>query len=662
MYRAEFLISMARLEIGQEVIAPSTSYVVNSILGEGTFGEVALCRKRCSDETVALKLIKNQKHVNNGKNEAAILQFLRERDSEHHHIVRWFNSFEYRDTYCLEFERLDISLCDYIELFNRMSLMQIRPVIYQMAEALRFLSTLGIVHGDVKPENILLVDQVSGFQVKLIDFGAAHLASCVRRGDITQTSWYRAPEVLLGVKYNQAIDMWSLGCIAVEMLTGKVLFPGVNSKDMVRHIVKTVGTPPSSLLHRGAYTFKYFHQRSVRCTQRWRLKSCVLRRRYRGRERAINNIEDLYQRDTIFHDTSSTEKELDWEYFIDMVIKMLNLDPQERITPEGVLEHTFISMRHMLEVFNTEHVSQCVEMMRCAHLDQNHPDRSATIHNQERDLEEHYSSENAPESSPISIQVLNDVELVSSLNHETSGESRKRSREEEPGEEGSSSEKKRKCEATMRYKSKNRKGVTFVVNSEPRTPEAGPSNPQQETSQDTHRPNLRRKKTPYPREIPPVDSSSNNNNSGGSKKRSREPEETEHQRHVQDLHRMPNLKKREKTPYSPEVPAVESFSPSNESDEKQRPKLLIRWKIKTPKLVPVVVRLENKETPSLEIMRPESSPIPILVPIDEEQVLSSNRETSRGSRKRSGEEEDGEEERCFLVRGEKRRRPTPPKT
>jgi hypothetical protein len=86
-----------------------------------------------------------------------------------------------------------------------------------------------IIHCDLKPENILLAPPGPGGgslgQLKLIDFGSACFESRTAYSYI-QSRFYRSPEVLLGLSYSAAIDMWSFGCVAAELFLGLPLFPG----------------------------------------------------------------------------------------------------------------------------------------------------------------------------------------------------------------------------------------------------------------------------------------------------------------------------------------------------------------------------------------------------------------------------------------------------
>ena len=103
-----------------------------------------------------------------------------------------------------------------------------------------------IIHCDLKPENILLCNPKRS-AIKIVDFGS----SCQlgqRIYQYIQSRFYRSPEVLLGIPYDLAIDMWSLGCILVEMHTGEPLFSGANEVDQMNKIVEVLGLPPKHVL------------------------------------------------------------------------------------------------------------------------------------------------------------------------------------------------------------------------------------------------------------------------------------------------------------------------------------------------------------------------------------------------------------------------------
>uniref|UniRef100_A0A8D2ZWS9 Protein kinase domain-containing protein n=1 Tax=Scophthalmus maximus TaxID=52904 RepID=A0A8D2ZWS9_SCOMX len=203
---------------------------VEAFLGEGTFGFVTKCHNFETDEAVAIKISKSDpSFLQQARREIAILKQLQCLDPDTCNIVRWNGYFFHKDHICLSFELLDQSLFAYMKERNNFGLpvMELRPIIYQINMALGHLKSKGIAHTDLKPDNVMVVDRhQKPLRVKLIDFGLACPASELTPGFIAQSLWYRAPEVMLHIPYNEAIDMWSLGLIAAELATGYPLYPG----------------------------------------------------------------------------------------------------------------------------------------------------------------------------------------------------------------------------------------------------------------------------------------------------------------------------------------------------------------------------------------------------------------------------------------------------
>jgi dual specificity tyrosine-phosphorylation-regulated kinase 1 len=121
--------------------------------------------------------------------------------------------------------------------FAGVSLNLIRKFAKQILKALAYLARpdIDVIHCDLKPENILLRHpKRSG--IKVIDFGSS-CNSSKRMYSYIQSRFYRSPEVMLGLPYSVAIDIWSLGCILVEMHTGEPLFSGTDQFDQMQKIV-----------------------------------------------------------------------------------------------------------------------------------------------------------------------------------------------------------------------------------------------------------------------------------------------------------------------------------------------------------------------------------------------------------------------------------------
>ena len=146
----------------------------------------------------------------------------------------------YREHQCLVFEMLSLNLYELLKntQFGGVSLNLIRKFARQVLKALSFLARrdVDIIHCDLKPENILLRHPKKS-SVKVIDFGSS-CRSNKRMYSYIQSRFYRSPEVMLGLPYSVAIDMWSLGCILAEMHTGEPLFSGSDQFDQMQKIVK----------------------------------------------------------------------------------------------------------------------------------------------------------------------------------------------------------------------------------------------------------------------------------------------------------------------------------------------------------------------------------------------------------------------------------------
>lgn len=146
----------------------------------------------------------------------------------------------YRNHQCLVFEMLSLNLYELLKntQFGGVSLNLIRKFAKQILRALSFLARgdVDVIHCDLKPENILLRHPKKS-AVKVIDFGSS-CRSHKRMYSYIQSRFYRSPEVMLGLPYTVAIDMWSLGCILAEMHTGEPLFSGSDQFDQMQKIIK----------------------------------------------------------------------------------------------------------------------------------------------------------------------------------------------------------------------------------------------------------------------------------------------------------------------------------------------------------------------------------------------------------------------------------------
>ncbi|XP_014397225.1 PREDICTED: dual specificity tyrosine-phosphorylation-regulated kinase 1B isoform X7 [Myotis brandtii] len=297
--------------------APLRKLSVDLIKTYKHINEVVKAYDHQTQELVAIKIIKNKKaFLNQAQIELRLLELMNQHDTEmKYYIVHLKRHFMFRNHLCLVFELLSYNLYDLLRNthFRGVSLNLTRKLAQQLCTALLFLATpeLSIIHCDLKPENILLCNPKRS-AIKIVDFGS----SCQlgqRIYQYIQSRFYRSPEVLLGTPYDLAIDMWSLGCILVEMHTGEPLFSGSNEVDQMNRIVEVLGIPPAPMLDQAPKARKYFERLPG---GGWTLRRTKeLRKDYQGP--GTRRLQE------------------------DLVLRMLEYEPAARISPLGALQHGF---------------------------------------------------------------------------------------------------------------------------------------------------------------------------------------------------------------------------------------------------------------------------------------------------------------------------------
>ncbi|XP_038062942.1 dual specificity tyrosine-phosphorylation-regulated kinase 1B-like [Patiria miniata] len=318
-------------------------YEIDSLIGKGSFGQVAKAYDHQEQEYVAIKIIKNKKpFLNQAQIEVRLLELMNKHDTDcKYYIVKLKRHFMFRNHLCLVFELLSYNLYDLLRNtnFRGVSLNLTRKFAQQMCTALLFLATpeLNIIHCDLKPENILLCNPKRS-AIKIVDFGS----SCQlgqRIYQYIQSRFYRSPEVLLGIPYDMAIDMWSLGCILVEMHTGEPLFSGSNEVDQMNKIIEVLGMPPPHIIDQAPKAHKYF----IKSDKVWVLKKTRDGKKYKSP--GSRKLHDILGVETggpggrrageLGHSVS------DYLKFKDLILRMLEYDPAVRIKPYYALQHSF---------------------------------------------------------------------------------------------------------------------------------------------------------------------------------------------------------------------------------------------------------------------------------------------------------------------------------
>lgn len=318
------------------------SHEVISIIGEGGFSFVTMCRNSKSGDLEAVKISRNEpKIIQQTNQEITILRRLQCLDPDMCHIVRWKEFFFHGENICLNFELLDESLFDFI--VNRekgLSTAEARTILHQTTTALCHLHSIGIIHADIKPDNVMMVNcGQQPLRVKLIDFGLAYPIGG-EPGVSVQTIGYRAPEVVLEIPFHEAIDVWSLGVLAAEAVTVVNLYYAREDYDVLSLIIEYLGQPSDDLLDIGKSTENFFCRRS-NSERRWRFKTLD---EFDGDTDRSDEIRS-YSIDDIPNMMEEGPAE-DVLLLVDLIKKTLQLTPKDRPTPSEVLQHPFFVQSH----------------------------------------------------------------------------------------------------------------------------------------------------------------------------------------------------------------------------------------------------------------------------------------------------------------------------
>ncbi|XP_018112930.1 homeodomain-interacting protein kinase 3 isoform X1 [Xenopus laevis] len=364
-----------QLMLREVLCSVKNTYEVLDFLGRGTFGQVVKCWRRGTNEVVAVKILKNHpSYARQGQIEMGILARLSNENADEFNFVRAYECFQHRNHTCLVFEMLEQNLYDFLKQnkFSPLPLKVIRAILQQVATALKKLKSLGLIHADLKPENIMLVDPVrQPYRVKVIDFGSASYVSKTVCSTYLQSRYYRAPEVILGLPFCEAIDMWSLGCVIAELFLGWPLYPGTQEYDQIRYISQTQGLPGDTLLNAGTKTSRFFCREPDAPYPSWRLKTLEEHEAETGiksketRKYIFNNLDEIVHVNMMVDLDGSDlmAEKADRREFVALLKKMLMIDADKRISPVDTLSQSFITMKHLLDFPHSNHVKSCFYIM-----------------------------------------------------------------------------------------------------------------------------------------------------------------------------------------------------------------------------------------------------------------------------------------------------------
>ncbi|XP_030049739.1 cyclin-dependent kinase 16 isoform X1 [Microcaecilia unicolor] len=233
---------LRRVSLSQIGFGKLETYVKLNKLGEGTYATVYKGKSKLTDNLVALKEIRLEHEE--GAPCTAIREVSLLKDLKHANIVTLHDIIHTEKCLTLVFEYLDKDLKQYMEdCRNVISLHNVKLFLFQLLRGLAYCHQRKVLHRDLKPQNLLINEKG---ELKLADFGLARAKSIPTKtySNEVVTLWYRPPDILLGsIEYSTQIDMWGVGCIFYEMITGRPLFPGSTVEEQLHFIFRTLGTP-----------------------------------------------------------------------------------------------------------------------------------------------------------------------------------------------------------------------------------------------------------------------------------------------------------------------------------------------------------------------------------------------------------------------------------
>lgn len=299
-----------------------SKYHVMDVIGEGAYGVVCSAVHRPTGQKVAIKKITPFDHSMfclRTLRELKLLKYFQEQNVSENiisivDIIRPPTIEAFKEVYLIQ-ELMETDMHRVIRTQD-LSDDHCQYFIYQTLRALKALHSADVIHRDLKPSNLLLN---ANCDLKVCDFGLARSVRTAEQetGFMTEyvaTRWYRAPEIMLTFKqYTKAIDVWSVGCILAEMLSGRPLFPGRDYHHQLTLILDILGTP----------TLDEFYAINSRRSRDY-IRALPFRKK-----RAFG---------TLYPNASALA--------IDFLTKTLTFDPKKRLTVEEALQHPYLEAYH----------------------------------------------------------------------------------------------------------------------------------------------------------------------------------------------------------------------------------------------------------------------------------------------------------------------------
>jgi len=329
-----------RVRIGEIL---NDRYRVYGYTGSGVFGNVVRATdSKKKERQVAIKILRNNDVMRKtGMRELETLKRLNEADRlDKYHCLQLYRYFNHHNHVCLVFESLNMNLRELLKKYGNnvgLHLKAVRSYAQQLLLALKLLKKCNIIHADIKLDNILVTE--NKLTLKLCDFGSACRFGDVEPAPYLVSRFYRAPEIMLGLPYDYAIDLWAVAVTLFEVYTGRIMFPGKSNNQMLKYIMDLRGKLPNKVIRRSLFKDQHFDQN------------------YNFLYHEVDKVTNLDKISVLTNLKPSREliseligdQELDREaykrvvLFRDFLEPMLTMDPMKRITCGESLKSPFIT-------------------------------------------------------------------------------------------------------------------------------------------------------------------------------------------------------------------------------------------------------------------------------------------------------------------------------
>ncbi|XP_068620245.1 serine/threonine-protein kinase PRP4 homolog isoform X2 [Battus philenor] len=320
----------------------NNKFTIKAILGQGVFANVVRAQDHEHGHDVAIKIVRNNEYMlKTGLKEIEFLKEINRNDTDNkYHCIKLLQYFMHKGHLCLVLEPLYMDMRCLLKKFGqhkRISLKTLMNYTKQLLLALKLLMKIGIIHADIKPDNILVNENKN--VIKLCDFGSATKVGDNDPTPYLVSRYYRAPEIILGIPYNHGVDIWSTACSIYEMATSTILFVGRSNNKMLKCFMDLKGRFSNKLLRKSKFKDQHFNTKNNFLLQK---KDRITERDTIVEVTTVNISRDLHNDLKKYFKKITVNEEKKVAQLKDLLDKMLMLDEKQRLSVENCLKHSFI--------------------------------------------------------------------------------------------------------------------------------------------------------------------------------------------------------------------------------------------------------------------------------------------------------------------------------